>query len=69
MFMLEVTGEWAGCVGGWRPAIDGTMNQSGLSALEASTFDTFGEAIEAKELCECMNESNVARFRIIERAE
>lgn len=35
---IQVSGEWAGTSGGWRPAIDGTLNQTGEDPAEASTF-------------------------------
>jgi hypothetical protein len=41
---VEVTGEWAGAVGGWRPAVDGAENQTCRSAAEASVFDDEAEA-------------------------
>ena len=43
-YRLEVSGAWAGRDGSWRPAFDGTWNQSGLYARSASTFDSFDEA-------------------------
>lgn len=38
--ILEVLSrEWAGTLhSGWRPAIDGTLNQTALAAREASTY-------------------------------
>ena len=36
---VQVRGEFAGSVGGWRPAITGTLNQTGLDDAEASTCD------------------------------
>lgn len=43
-FQIQVRGEWAGAVGGWRPAVAGTVNQTGLSDEEASTCATHDEA-------------------------
>jgi hypothetical protein len=43
-FQIQVTGEWAGTLGGWRPAIAGTVNQTGESDAAASTFTTHDEA-------------------------
>jgi hypothetical protein len=43
-FQIQVTGEWAGVVGGWRPAISGTVNQTGESDDDASTFASHDEA-------------------------
>lgn len=44
-FQIQVKGEWAGGVGNtWRPAIDGTLNQTGRPRDEASTFDTIEDA-------------------------
>lgn len=40
-----ICNEWAGGLqSGWRPAIAGALNQTGLSDEEASTFDTEEEA-------------------------
>lgn len=37
--------DWAGGLrSGWRPAFDGTLNQTGASAEEASRFDSYDEA-------------------------
>ncbi len=41
---VEVIGEWAGSLGGWRPACSGTENQTGQSDAFASTFETQEEA-------------------------
>ena len=39
--------EWAGrSASGWVPAISGTLNQTGKSDEEASTFDTYAEALD-----------------------
>lgn len=46
-YRVEVRGEFGGAVGGWRPAICGTLNQSGLSDAKASTFDDADDAEEA----------------------
>jgi hypothetical protein len=43
-YQIQVRGEWAGRVGGWRPAVDGTINQTGLPAAEASTFASHDDA-------------------------
>jgi hypothetical protein len=45
-YQIQVTGEWGGSVGGWRPAITGTLNQTGREDAWASTEDT-REAAEA----------------------
>jgi len=50
-YQVQVKGEWAGSEGGWRPAIDGTLNQTGRPAAQASTFPTMDEAEEALSLC------------------
>ena len=42
--IIEVTGEWAGEVDGWRPAIAGALNQTAFSDLYASTFSSREEA-------------------------
>jgi hypothetical protein len=77
-YLLQVTGEWAGEVGGWRPAIAGTVNQTGLTDEEASTFRTHEEASLALENA-CLPQltsdphdgdprDNAPRFRIVEVA-
>jgi hypothetical protein len=44
-YQIQVTGEWGGAVlNGWRPAITGTLNQTGEDDGSASTFDTHDEA-------------------------
>lgn len=45
-YKLEVrSNEWAGILrNGWRPAIAGTLNQTGLSDNEASTYPTLADA-------------------------
>lgn len=44
-FQIQVRGPWAGIfTSTWRPAIDGTLNQTGLSAEEASTVETHEDA-------------------------
>jgi hypothetical protein len=43
--ILQVRGEWAGDVTpGWRPAVAGTLNQTGQSDEQASTFSSIEEA-------------------------
>ena len=44
---VEVRGPFGGTDGGWRPAITGTLNQSGKSDEHASTLDTESEASDA----------------------
>lgn len=46
-FRVEVRGEWAGVTGGWRPAVDGTVNATGRPRDEASLFDSYLAAREA----------------------
>jgi hypothetical protein len=43
-YQVQVRGEWGGSVGGWRPAITGTLNQTGRDDAWASTADTHEEA-------------------------
>ena len=43
-YQVQVTGEWGGSVGGWRPAITGTLNQTGQSDAWASTCDSHDAA-------------------------
>lgn len=45
--MVQVRGAFGGEVGSaWRPAISGTLNQTGQADAEASTFDSSEEARE-----------------------
>lgn len=44
MFQIQVRGEWAGTVGGWRPAVAGTLNQTSMSDESASTFEWLDDA-------------------------
>jgi hypothetical protein len=46
-FQVQVRGVFGGTSDGWRPAITGTLNQTGLSDAEASTFESYGAAQEA----------------------
>ena len=48
-YRVEVRGEWAGGLGGWRPAVSGTLNQTGMSDADASTFEDSDEADEGAE--------------------
>jgi len=50
-YRVEVRGSFGGTVGGWRPAITGTLNQTGRSDEEASRFANSDEADEAVTLC------------------
>lgn len=66
-YQVQVTGDWAGSGGSWRPAIDGTLNQTDKSAAEASTFRS--EAIAYEVLCDCENDADAAgdtAFRVVE---
>lgn len=36
-YQIQVTGEWGGSVGSWRPSITGTLNQTGHSDEWASS--------------------------------
>ena len=52
--------EWAGTLrDGWRPAIDGTLNSSEFSADEASTFESFEDAVEFLPLVREQNPDSV----------
>jgi hypothetical protein len=43
---LQVRGNWAGVIGDqWRPAVDGTINQTNESAESASTFASRESAV------------------------
>lgn len=73
-YRIEVRGEWAGSVSSdWRPAISGTLNQTGESDEEASTCDTHDEAQATLENV-CLvelpegedNRFNAPQFRIVE---
>lgn len=48
---IEVTGQWAGSVGDWRPAVTGTLNQSTYTDAEASTFTDYDSAMAFFEEC------------------
>jgi hypothetical protein len=68
MIKLEVSGEWGGAVGDWRPAITGTHNQTGRSDEEASSFETHDDAMAAYEnlvLPEHLYEPEKASFRLV----
>jgi hypothetical protein len=74
-YQVQVTGEWGGAVGSWRPAVTGTVNQSGLSDAEASTCDTHDEAVALQDNLVQSIESDpqdgdpracAPRFRIVE---
>ena len=44
--------EWGNTLqDGWRPAIDGSLNQTGMTADEASTFTTRREAERVLDAC------------------
>jgi len=42
---LQVSGQWAGTMGGWRPVVSGTLNQSNLSDESASEFPSREAAV------------------------
>ena len=75
-YQIQVRGEWGGSVGGWRPAITGTLNQTGQSDDYASTEDTH-EAAQAtldgailplltSDPADGDPRANAPRFRIVE---
>jgi hypothetical protein len=72
LYRIEVTGEWGGTVGGWRPAITGTLNQTGGDDEWASTCvgrDTaraMFDAVILPQLPEDDNRFNGPRFRIVD---
>lgn len=43
-YQIQVKGAWAGLLGGWRPAIDGEINQTSDTADVASTFERIEDA-------------------------
>lgn len=65
--------EVRGTFGGWRPAITGTLNQTGKSDAEASTVETYADAEKLYEsaLVEMDNDDERARasLRIVEVAD
>lgn len=67
-YRVEVRGTWAGESSTvWRPAISGTLNQTGKSDLEASTFPSYEFADLAVMLCqECTQDDSSPAFRIIQ---
>ena len=75
-FQIQVTGDWGGAIGGWRPAITGTLNQTGQDDAWASTEDTRDAAeatLDAVVLPHLTSDTadgdprdNAPRFRIVE---
>jgi hypothetical protein len=65
-YRIEVRGDWAGEIGGWRPVVDGTVNQTDQPAEEASTFATFEEAEAALEDAVLPQSDGEQEFRIVE---
>lgn len=49
-YRVEVRGTFGGSIGGWRPAITGTLNQTGRSDEDASSTPSADEAAEYAEL-------------------
>lgn len=49
-YQVQVRGEFGGATGGWRPAITGTLNQTGASDEAASTFADEPDADSAASL-------------------
>lgn len=45
-FQVQVRGDFGGTSDGWRPAITGTLNQTGQGDDYASTAESYGEAQE-----------------------
>lgn len=64
-YQIQVRGEWAGSVGGWRPAVSGSVNQTGLSDEHASTFASEIEA-EAALVALVREGAHEAELRIVE---
>jgi hypothetical protein len=67
-YQVQIRGDWAGVRGGWRPAVDGTINQTGMSRDAASTAPT---RAEAEALAEAVVEAGAAPadVRVVEVAE
>lgn len=67
-YRVEVRGTFGGATGGWRPAITGTLNQTGKSDAEASTFQTEGDAEDACGLAraELGVDTRITRARALE---
>lgn len=65
-FRLECRGGcWGGYIGvGWRPAICGTLNQTGQDDTEASTFSSEEEAWEALDVYSGDTPNDV-EFRVV----
>ena len=64
-YQIQVRGSWAdGDSNEWRPAIAGTLNQTGLSDEEASTFATCREASDV--LDELVRPQNPVEMRIVQ---
>lgn len=65
-YVVQVRGTFGGSIGGWRPGITGSLNQTGTSDEEASTFDASEHADDAFEMI--VAEGALAEdVRIIER--
>ena len=65
LYQLQVRGTWAGYAdAGWRPAVDGTLNQSGMDPEEASTFRSRRAALTFA--LEFVVPENPAEWRIVE---
>jgi len=45
-YQVQVRGEFGGAVGGWRPGVTGTLNQTGQSDADASRAETEADAEE-----------------------
>jgi hypothetical protein len=66
-YRIEVTGEFGGAVGGWRPAVTGALNQTGQSEEAASTFGTAAEAESVMHhVVTILHNDRSAEFRIVE---
>lgn len=64
-YMIQVRGEWGGATSSaWRPAITGTINQTGRSDIDASTFDKADDAVGAQAAYMWAYEQGRAEFRI-----
>lgn len=72
MYVIQFWGTWGGQVAtDWRPAVTGTLNQTGRSDLDASTFETWGAAVAVlddiiRPAAGDAERKSIVQFRIVE---
>lgn len=65
-FEVQVHGYFRGVLGGWRPAIDGDLNNTGVSAREASRSSSAAGAARIAALAMGADLGTRRTFRIVE---